>query len=197
VEVARPSVIRPLFRGRYPGMTQPNSRRALALALFCSVAFTGCGDSSEEAAPGSTPTTLSAEEYVQRADAICQRVANDVIELKAQDRLQSILGNAALADEDKMEKAADVLEEQLDLVGELRRDIQALGVPATNGDDVEGFLSKSQQAEAELEDAINSLRAGDQTAATEALQSYAALSQESAELVQQSQLDFQVCGSGV
>jgi hypothetical protein len=178
-------------------MMQADSRRVLALALLCSVAFSACGGSSQAGAPGSTATTLSAEDYVQRADAICQRVANEVIELEAQDRLQSILGNAALADEDKMEEAADVLEEQLDLVGGLRRDIQALGAPATNGDEMERFLSKSQQAEAELEDAINSLRAGDQTAATEALQSYAALSRESAELVQQSQLDFQICGSGV
>jgi hypothetical protein len=173
-------------------------RRGLIGAVVCSVALAACGGDTgvaDESAPPQTTTGLSAAEYVQRADALCERVAVDVEELDAQGRLQSILSGTG-ANGEKMSQAADVLEEQLTLISEFRVDVEALGKPAVNSEDVEQISAKSREAEVALEDAIDALRAGNEVEATEALQTYAERSQESAEIAQASELGFEACGSG-
>jgi hypothetical protein len=173
-------------------------RRGLIGAVVCSVALAACGGDTgvaDESAPPQTTTGLSAAEYVQRADALCERVAVDVEELDAQGRLQSILSGTG-ANGEKMSQAADVLEEQLTLISEFRVDVEALGKPAVNSEDVEQISAKSREAEVALEDAIDALRAGNEVEATEALQKYAERSQESAEIAQASELGFEACGSG-
>jgi hypothetical protein len=172
--------------------------RGLIGAVVCSVALAACGGDpggADESAPPQTTTGLSATEYVQRADALCERVAVDVEELDAQGRLQSILSGTG-ADDEKMSQAADVLEEQLALISEFRVDVEALGKPAVNSEDVEQISARSREAEVALEDAIDALRAGNEVEATEALQTYAERSQESAEIAQASELGFEACGSG-
>jgi hypothetical protein len=173
-------------------------RRVLIGGAVCSVALAACGGDSgvaDESAPPQTTTGLSAAEYVERADALCERIAADVEELDAQGRLQSILSGTG-TDDEKMAQAADVLEEQLTLISEFRADVEALGKPSVNGEDVEQISAKSREAEVELESAIDSLRAGNEAQATEALQSYAERSLESAEIAQASELGFEECGSG-
>jgi hypothetical protein len=173
-------------------------RGLLIGAVVCSVALAACGGDSgvaDETAPPQTTTRVSAAEYVERADALCERVAADVEELDAQGRLQSILSGAG-ADNEKMAQAADVLEDQLTLISEFRADVEALGKPNVNAEDVEQISAKSREAEAALENAIDALRAGNEAEATEALQSYAERSLESAEIAQASELGFEACGSG-
>jgi len=161
-------------------------------------AGTGCGGSNGAGGTnGSSTATVMAEgEYVQKADALCQRVAAAAVDLDAQARLQTILdGNQS--EDAKMADAADVLDEQLALVRSFRLDVEQLGRPDTSADDVDQFLAKSREAEAALEGAVDALRGGDQGAAIEEMQRYASLSQESAAIAQESELEFKVCGGGV
>ena len=184
-----------------PGKPQPMRLLfigALMGAGMVILAGIACGGSNGAGGTnGSSAATVRAEgEYVQEADALCQRVAADAAEVDAQARLQTIL-NGNQSEDTKMADAADVLEEQLALVRSFRLDVEQLGRPDANADDVDRFLAKSREAEAALESAVDALRAGDEGTATEELQRYASLSQESAAIAQESELEFEVCGGGV
>jgi type II secretory pathway component HofQ len=170
---------------------------ALVSAVMVTWAGIGCGGSNGAAGTnGSSAATVRGEsEYVQEADALCQRVAADAAELDAQARLQTIL-NGDQSEDTKMAEAADVLEDQLALVRSFRVDVEQLGRPDMNAGDVDRFLAKSREAEGALEGAVDALRAGDESAATAGLQRYASLSQESAAIAQESELEFEVCGGG-
>jgi hypothetical protein len=157
-------------------------------------ALAGCAGSEEDGTASET-STVSASQYAERADELCRRLLTDIVDLRVQERLREIQERDGSEDE-RMERSADVLAEQHALIGEFVREVEALGMPSEHRDDAELLIEKTRSAEAELEQAIDSLRAGDETEATEAMQRYAGFSQQSASIARDSELNFAVCGAG-
>jgi hypothetical protein len=149
----------------------------------------------DESADGTATTSLSAEEYVERADELCQRIATDVVELGLQEQAQEILSGGGTTEE-KLNVIAGLLDQQLQLVSDFRRDIEALGRPAAGRADVDQFLDKTRSAEDELERGIDAAQDGDEDEFADAMQSYADFSTESAAIARDSELNFEICGSG-
>jgi hypothetical protein len=82
------------------------------------------------------------------------------------------------------------------VVSAFRRRFEALGTPSAHRDHAERLLEKTRAAEAELERAIEALRDGDGQEAGDALRRYAGLSQQTAAIARDSELDFAICGAG-
>ena len=162
--------------------------RALPVLLLLGALAAGCGSdkgSAVEQEPKLADKTLPVDEYVTRADDICRDVVDRVLELRS--RMQSS-GSA--------NAAADVLEEQLEIVREMRTRLEALGAPEGKREIAEEFVADIRDAEPDLERTISAMRDGDKKRATEAARRYREASLESARQVQNSGLDFEVCGSG-
>ena len=120
-----------------------------------------------------------------RADDICRDVVKRVL------KLRSTMQGSRSADE-----VADVLEQQLEIVREMGARLEALGSPEGKREIAEEFVADIRDAEPDLEETISAMRDGDRKRATEAAQRYREASLESARQVQNSGLDFEVCGSG-
>lgn len=163
----------------------------LAALLGAALAASGCAGGEE----GATGTTLSGEEYSQRADDLCAHLAADVADLGAEQKGREILSGGG-SDEEKMNRVADLLDDQLQILSDFREDVERLGRPATGADDVDRILEKTRSAEHELARAIDALRDEDEDGFLAAAQRYAELSQQSAEIARDSELDFAVCGAG-
>lgn len=153
----------------------------------------GCGGGE---GGGAGATTIAADEYAQRADEICGRAAADVVGLDAEQRAREILSESG-SDSEKMDRVADILDNQLEIIVEFREQLERLGRPSTGAEDVDAMLNKARSAEDELAGAVAALRDGDAEEFAEAAQRYAELSQESAAIARDSELDFAVCGSGL
>jgi hypothetical protein len=159
-----------------------------------SLAATGCGG-GDESADGTVTTTLSAEEYVEGADELCRRAATGVVDLNLQEKAQEVLSGAGTTEE-KLNQLAELLDQQLQVVSEFRRDLEALGRPATGGEDVDQILEKTRSAEDELARGIDAARDGDEEEFTEAMQRYAGHASQSASIARDSELNFAICGAG-
>ena len=96
-----------------------------------------------------------------------------------------------------MDRVADILDDQLQIIVEFREQLEGLGRPSTGAADVDAMLNKARSAEDELTRAVAALRDGDAEEFAEAAQRYAELSRESAAIARDSELDFGVCGSGL
>ena len=155
-------------------------RRTLVPMALAVLLTGGCGGESSTtgSATGSTKvgTTMSAEDYARRADELCRRAATEVTELGIQEKGQEILSGPGTTEE--------------------KRDIEALGKPATGGEDVDQFLEKTRSAEDELARGIAAARDGDEDEFTDAMQRYAGLASQSASIAQDSELNFAICGAG-
>ena len=159
----------------------------------------GCGGESSTTgiATGSTNvgTTISAEDYARQADELCRRAATEVTELGIQEKGQEILSGPGTTEE-KLNQIAELLDQQLQVVSDFRRDIEALGKPATGGEDVDQFLEKTRSAEDELAGGIAAARDGDEGEFTDAMQRYAGLASQSVSIARDSELNFAICGAG-
>jgi hypothetical protein len=168
-------------------------RVALLLATIgAALAVSGCGGDSGSTAAG---TTISADEYVSQADELCTRVAGQVSDLALREKGGEILSGGG-SDQEKMDQLADLVEEQLKVISALRADMEQLGTPALGAEDVEQILDKTRSAEDELGQAVGALRDGDEIEFAAAMKRYGEFSQQSASIARDSELDFEVCGSG-
>lgn len=173
-------------------------RTALVLVgalAFIALAGCGGGNGAESSDAPSGARTVPATQYAEQADELCRQLSAEVLELRVQERLREILGTAA-SEGDKARQSADVFAEQQAVLSDFLQDFEALGLPSEHRDDAERLIDKSRSAETELEEAIDAMRDGDTDRATESLQRYGALSQESASIARDSELDFAICGSG-
>ena len=163
--------------------------RALPLLFLLGVLAAGCGGETGTAAEENSrlaDKTLPVDEYVRRADDICRDVVRRVV------KLHSRVQGSSSPDE-----VADALEQQLEIVREMEARLEALGSPEGKQEIAEEFVADIRDAEPHLERTISAMREGDQERANEAAQRYREASLESARQVQNSGLDFEVCGSGV
>ena len=129
--------------------------------------------------------TLPVNEYVARADDICREAATRALKLETE-----------IKDADSADEIADAIEKELQIIREMREDLEALGVPKGEADVAKELVAGIHDAEPHLERVIAAMRDGDEDAAKEAGQRYREASMESASQVQRSGLDFEVCGSG-
>ena len=81
-------------------------------------------------------------------------------------------------------------------MSEFRGDLEALGRPATGGEDVDQMLEKTRSAEDELARGIEAARDGDEEEFSEAMQRYAGLASQSSSIARDSELNFAICGAG-
>jgi hypothetical protein len=174
-------------------------RRTLVPMALAVLLAGGCGgeSSTTDSTTGSTNvgSTISAEDYAHEADELCRRVATEVTELGIQEKGQEILSGPGTTEE-KLNQIAELLDQQLQVVSDFRRDIEALGKPATSGEDVDEFLEKTGSAEDELARGIAAARDGDEGEFTDAMQRYAGLASQSASIARDSELNFAICGAG-
>jgi len=162
--------------------------RALPLLLLLGVLAAGCGGetgTAVEEKPQLADKTLPVDEYVRRADDICRDVVKRVLKLRSR-----VQGSRS------PDEVADVLEQQLEIVRQMGARLEALGSPEGKRAIAEEFVADIRDAEPHLERTISAMRDGDQKRANEAAQRYREASLESARQVQNSGLDFEVCGSG-
>ena len=138
---------------------------------------------------------MAAAEYARRADEVCRREIAGVLAARTQQRLKQIQATSA-PDEQKLRRAAPILAQQLELISDFRREIEALGLPDAHQEDARRIVDKARSAEAELARGIDAARAGDGPAFAEAMQRYAGFSVESASIARDSKLNFAICGSG-
>jgi acyl-CoA reductase-like NAD-dependent aldehyde dehydrogenase len=166
-------------------------RRALVFVPLLLALVASCGGEDEQGGDTVAESvtiadrTVSPEQYVDQADDICADTARRVV------AIQKDIGKA-----DTPQKAADLLERQLEAVRDMRDRLAALGLPEGQEDIARELLTDIDDALPHLEAAIEATRAGDEERATESAQRYAASSMESAREVRESGLDFEVCGSG-
>ena len=158
-------------------------RILLALALLA--AGCGGGEAGRPDEGGLSSKTLPVNEYVARADDICRDAATRALKLETETE-----------DADSADEIADAIEKELQIIREMREDLEALGVPKGEADVAKELVAGIHDAEQHLEDVIAAMRDGDKDAAKEAGQRYREASMESARQVQRSGLDFEVCGSG-
>jgi hypothetical protein len=178
---------------------------ACAVACWAGLGLVACGGDGgggpdEGGSPATTSTTTSATtipaaQYAKRADELCAQVAKKVIDARIQLRLGKIEQSDA-SEEDKLERAAPILAEQLQMISEFRRKIEQLGMPSAHRDDAERLLEKTRSAEEELENAVDSARESDSEKAREAIGRYAGFSSQSASIARDSELNFAICGAG-
>lgn len=145
----------------------------------------GDGDGAASEPHGLADKTLPVDTYVRRADDICRDTVDEVLALRRR------ATGSPTADQ-----AADLLEEQLRIVRRMRARLEALGAPEGKRAVAEEFIADIVDAEPHLEKTIAALRAGDKEEANAAARRYRDASLESARQVQESGLDFEVCGSG-
>jgi gamma-glutamylcysteine synthetase len=158
--------------------------RRLFLALALLAAGCGAGEADRPDDGGLSSKTMPVSEYVARADDICRESATRALNLQKEIR-----------DADSTNEMADALEKELRNLREMRKDLEALGVPKGEADVAKELVAGIRDAEPHLERVIAAMRDGDGDAAEEAGQRYREASTESARQVQRSGLDFEVCGS--
>lgn len=165
-------------------------RRAIVALALIGLLAGGCGseDSQSQKPVDSGPAdkTIPLDEYVTRADLICRKAAARALKLEAR------IGKAA-----SPQATAELLEQQLQIIRDMRADLEALGIPQGKEAVAEEFIAGIRRAEPHLERVIAAMRDGDEKAASEAGQRYHEASFGSARQVQRSGLDFNACGSGV
>jgi hypothetical protein len=181
--------------------------RSAVCVIACSLCFgaAACGGSEDadadrdvrgtSTAATTTQSTVAAAEYARRADDVCRREIAGVLAARTQQRLKQIQATSA-PDEQKLRRAAPILAQQLELISDFRREIEALGLPDAHQEDARRIVDKARSAEAELARGIDAARAGDGPAFAEAMQRYAGFSVESASIARDSKLNFAICGSG-
>jgi hypothetical protein len=158
-------------------------RTFLALALL--VAGCGAGGADRPKDGGLSNKTLPVNEYVERADDICREAATRALKLETE-----------IKEADSADETADGIEKELQIIREMREDLEALGVPKGEADVAKELVAGIHDAEPHLERVVEAMRDGDEDAAKEAGKRYREASMESARQVQRSGLDFEVCGSG-
>lgn len=122
---------------------------ALAGGLAASL-LAGCSDEPDD-------DRLSRRAWIRRADAICRAENADraVLEAPAFDPLSGDLTSAQLAE------AADFLERSLTLSDDTTEQLDTLGLPATDADEVEEILDERASGRERLVRAIEGARDGD------------------------------------
>jgi hypothetical protein len=199
----RASVI--AFRFVIVRLGQSRTVRSAFCLIACSLCLgaAACGGNEDvdadargtSTAATTTRSTVAAAEYARRADAVCRREISRVLAARTQPRLKQIQATSA-SEEQKLRRAAPILAQQLDLISDFRREIEALGLPDAHQEDARRIVEKARSAEAELERGIDAARAGDGAAFAEAMQRYAGFSIQSASIARDSKLNFAVCGAG-
>jgi hypothetical protein len=173
---------------------------ACGAACWAALGLAGCGGdgagSKDEAVSAATTatSTMPAAQYARRADELCSQVAKKVIDARIQERLSRIERSGA-SEADKMERAAPIMAEQLQMISEFRRKVEQLGMPSAHRDDAKRLVEKTRSAEKELEKAVASAQEGDAEGAREAIGRYAGFSAQSASIARDSELNFAICGS--
>ena len=110
--------------------------RSAVCAIACSLCFgaAACsGDADRDSSGTSTAatttrSTVAAAEYARRADAVCRREIARVLAARTQPRLKRIQATSA-SDEQKLRRAAPILAQQLELISDFRRELEALRPP--------------------------------------------------------------------
>ena len=153
------------------------------------------GASGTSTTAATTQSTVAAAEYARRADEVCRREIARVLAARTQQRLKHIQATSA-PDEQKLRRAVVILAQQLELISDFRREIEALGLPDAHQEDARRIVEKARSAEAELGRGIDAARAGDGVAFAEAMQRYAGFSVQSASIARDSKLNFAICGAG-
>ncbi len=188
---------------RHRAIGASRSVRSAVCVIACSLCFgaAACSEADRDssgtstAATTTTQSTVAAAEYARRADAVCRREIARVLAARTQPRLKQIQATSA-SEEQKLRRAAPILAEQLELISDFRRELEALGLPDAHQEDVRRIVEKARSAEAELERGIDAARAGDGAAFAEAMQRYAGFSIQSASIARDSKLNFAICGAG-
>jgi hypothetical protein len=169
---------------------------ACVVACWACLGLAACGGDEEAGSPAATSaSTMPARQYARRADRLCAQVARKVIDARIQERLSEIDLSGA-PEEEKLEQAASIMAEQLQMISEFRRNVEQLGMPSAHREDAERLLEKTRSAEQELEKAVAAARKGDSEDAREAIARYAGFSSQSASIARDSELNFAICGSG-
>jgi hypothetical protein len=174
----------------------------IAACVVASLAFLGLaacgGDGGDDEAEGPATTSgsaMPARQYAKRADELCARVVTKVADARIRQRLSRI-DQSAGPEEEKLERAAPILAEQLRMISAFRREVEQLGTPSAHQDDAERMIEKTRSAEEELEEAVASAREGDSEDAREAIARYYGFSLQSASIARDSELNFAICGAG-
>jgi len=158
-------------------------RTFLVLTLLAAGCGAGNADRPDEG--GLADKTLPVNEYVARADDICREAATSALKLQTETK-----------DADSAAEIADALDKELQIIRQMRAELEALGVPKGEADVAKELVAGIREAEPHLERVIAAMRDGDEEAAKEAGQRYREASMASARQVQRSGLGFEVCGSG-
>ena len=175
------------------------------LACCLSLGAVACGGDDDPSADRNTTTTstvatttgptIRAAEWARKADDVCRREIAGVLAARTQQRLGEIKRSSA-SEEEKLRRAAPLLADQLELISDFRRELEALGLPDAHQQDAQQMVEKARSAETELEQGVEAAKAGDAQAFAEAMQRYAGFSLQSASIARDSKLNFAICGSG-